>query len=394
MARSPNGSPARSKVAGAVLGPAWTVSAREASAVTQAAGEKNHELPTQPEAAADSKGRITPALWMPAAPAIAWLAFSSAETDWDAKFYLGASIWYAAAPDSVLDWLHDIEEHCELLDDFEPSDFQHLHRHIRNAAAQTASLKAAKAERAAAWVKVKANRDDPKANKEARRDLPPLIISKDHIRGAARTLRADLELKLEGEKPAAQRDYDAIWEASDKLRRALADGNLTACGWPGRGPDFSDNNATLPLREPIPRDVFSRPVTISQAGVLAFTRGDDSFGYDHDVLWSGLLFQARDLLALHTPPEDDRPSVPYTPPDRGGIDPKHDWPPFDEECRKHLQKLRDNPPDGDLKRALTQHMQWWAPRNMKTAPIARTIRGRAKDVFLAVTKAQPSPDKK
>jgi hypothetical protein len=36
---------------------------------------------------------------MPAAPTIAWLAFSSAETDWDAKFYFGASIWYAAAQD-------------------------------------------------------------------------------------------------------------------------------------------------------------------------------------------------------------------------------------------------------------------------------------------------------
>lgn len=348
----------------------------------------------KPEAIAKQDKRITPALWMPAAPAIAWLAFSSAETDWDAQLYFGASIWYAADPDSVLDWLHDIEEHGDLLDDFEPSDFQHLHRHIRNAAAQTASFQAAKAERAAACVKVKATRDDPKANKAARRELPPLIISKDHIREAARTLRADLECKLEGEKPAAQRDYDAIWEASDKLRRALADGDLTACGWPGRGPDLSDYNAKLPLREPIPRDAFSRPVTISQAGVLAFTRGDDSFGYDHDVLWSGLLFQARDLLALHTPPKDDRSSLPYTPPDRGGIDPKHDWSPFDEECRQYLQKLRDDKPDSDPRRQLTRHMDLWAKRNMKPKPHLRTIRGRAKDVFLAVPKAPPTPHKK
>jgi hypothetical protein len=350
--------------------------------------------PAQLEAAAPQDKRITPALWMPAAPTIAWLAFSSAETDWDAKFYFGASIWYAADPERVLDWLHEVEQHGDLLEDFQPYDFHHLHRHIHNAAAQTASFQAAKAERAVAWAKVKATRDDPEANKAARRELPPLIISEDHIREAARTLRADLESKLDGEEPAAQLAYDAIWEASDNLRRALADGDLTACGWPGRGPDFSDNNATLPLREPIPRDVFSRPVTISQAGVLAFTRGDDSVGYDFDVLWSGLLFQARDLRTLHEPPEDGRPSGPYTPPDRGGIEAKHDWQPFEEECRKHLQKLLDNPPGGDLKRKLNAHMQWWAGRNMKPVPNERTVRGRAKDVFLAGTQAQPSPVKK
>ena len=365
--------------------------------MTQAAGEKSHGLPIQPEAAAEPKGRITPALWMPAAPTIAWLAFDSAETDWDAKFYFGASIWYAADPARVLDWLHEVEEQGDLLEDFEPSDFQHLHRHIRNAAAQTASFQAAKAERAAAWAKVKATGDDPEANKAARRELPPLIISKDHIREAARTLLADLESKLDGEKPAAQLAYDAIWEASDNLRRALAHGELTACGWPGRGPDFSDNNATLPLREPIPRDVFARPVTISQAGVLAFTRGDESFRYDHDVLWSGLLFQAHDLRALHEPPEDDRPSVPYTPPDpeaqrdRGGIDPKHNWRPFEEECRQHLQKLLDNRSGGDLKRKLNAHMQWWAKQNMKPKPHYRTISGAVGELFRAAPKAHAQP---
>ncbi len=362
--------------------------------MTKAPNQKGTEAPIQPAAAAKQDKRITPALWMPAAPAIAWLAFDSAETDWNAKFYFGASIWYAADPERVLDWLHEVEEHGDLPDDFEPSDFQHLHRHIHNAAAQTASFQAAKAERAAAWAKVKATRDDPKANKAARAKLPALIISKDHIREAASNLRADLESKLEGEEPAAQLAYDAIWEASDNLRRALADGDLTACGWPGRGPDFSDNNAALPLREPIPRDVFSRPVTISQAGVLAFTRGDDSVGYDFDVLWSGLLFQARDLRTLHEPPEDGRPSGPYTPPDRGGIEAKHDWQPFEEECRKHLQKLLDNPPGGDLKRKLNAHMQWWAGRNMDPEPHERTIRDRASKVFLAMTEAQQSPAKK
>jgi hypothetical protein len=66
--------------------------------VTQAAAEKNHEFPTQPEAAAEPKGRVTPALWTPAAPAIAWLAFRSAETGRKHKVYFGASIWSPPTP--------------------------------------------------------------------------------------------------------------------------------------------------------------------------------------------------------------------------------------------------------------------------------------------------------
>jgi hypothetical protein len=313
---------------------------------------------------------------MPAAPTIAWLAFSSAETDWDAKFYFGASIWYAADPERVLDWLHEVEEHGDLLEDFQPYDFQRLHRHVRDAAAQTASFQAAKAEWAVAWAKVKATRDDPAANRVARSEVPPLMMSDDQIREAARTLRADLERKLEGEKPAAQLAYDAIWGGSEKLRRALARGDLTACGWPGRGPDFSDNNATLPLREPIPRDVFSRPVTVTQDGVLAFARGDDGIGYDFDVLWSGLLFDAHDLLALHDAPKDKRLSEPYTQPEKpsrkgiGGRPDVYGWTAFDQALIRQLVREALN-----LSRLkVRKDMKDWAAGNMeKDLPDDRTI---------------------
>ena len=331
-------------------------------------------LPTDvaaaPEAAAQQDKRITPALWMPAAPAIAWLAFSSAETDWNAKFYFGASIWYAADPERVLDWLHEVEEHGDLLEDFQPYDFQRLHRHVRDAAAQTASFQAAKAEWAVAWAKVKATRDDPAANRVARSEVPPLMMSDDQIREAARTLRADLERKLEGEKPAAQLAYDAIWGGSEKLRRALARGDLTACGWPGRGPDFSDNNATLPLREPIPRDVFSRPVTVTQDGVLAFARGDDGIGYDFDVLWSGLLFDAHDLLALHDAPKDKRLSEPYTQPGKpsrkgiGGRPDVHDWKAFNRELVRYLVLDAQDPSQASVR----EYMKEWADTNMGMDP--------------------------
>jgi len=358
--------------------------------VTQAAGEKSHGLPIQPEAAAEPKGRITPALWMPAAPTIAWLAFDSAETDWDAKFYFGASIWYAADPERVLDWLHEVEEHGDLLEDFQPYDFQRLHRHVRDAAAQTASFQAAKAEWAVAWAKVKATRDDPAANRVARSEVPPLMMSDDQIREAARTLRADLERKLEGEKPAAQLAYDAIWGGSEKLRRALARGDLTACGWPGRGPDFSDNNTMLPLREPIPHDVFSRPVTVTQAGVFAFARGDGGIGYDFDLLWSGLLFDSHNLLAFHGAPKDNRSSEPYTAPEKpsrkgiGGRPDVHDWKAFNRELVRYLVLDAQEPSQASVR----EYMKEWADTNMgKDPPSDSSIERRidllvVKDIYV------------
>ena len=321
----------------------------------------------QPVAAPEQDKRITPALWMPAAPTIAWLAFSSAETDWDAKFYFGASIWYAADPERVLDWLREVEDRGDLIEEFQPDDFQRLHRFVMQGAATTDSFQAAKAAYTAA-----------KARKLA---VPIPRISEDHIREAARTLRTCLE---EG-RAEAERAYDTIWSGSEKLCHALARGDLTAYGWPGRGPDFSDHSATQPARETIPRDVFRRPVTVTQDGVFAFARGDDSIGYYHEVLWSGLLFRANEFHALSDATPQDQPSPPDSPPDRGGIAPKHDWPPFQEECRQHLQKLRANPPDGDLKRALNEHMQGWAKDNMTTNPRYRTVSRAVNDVFCETT---------
>lgn len=318
--------------------------------MSKAPSENSSEGPGLLEAPAEQGKRITPALWMPAAPAIAWLAFSSAETDWDAKFYLGASIWYAAEPERVLDWLREVEERGDLLDDFKPYEFQHLQYHVMNGVLEVDSLKAARADYAVA---------------KATGQIPPLpIVSDDHIREAARPLRVELENK----KADAQRLHEAIWKGSEKLRRALARGDLTACGWPGRIPHFSEVE-TLPLREPIPRDVFSRPVTVTQAGVFAFARGDESFGDGADILWSGLLFDSHDLLAIHEVPKDDRNSQPYEEPAKsdtelgrqsrkgiGGRREKFDWSPFYQEIVRHLV-LDDVPPRPDT---LKKHMEDWA----------------------------------
>lgn len=339
--------------------------------MTQEAGPPATEGASQdstskPSADAPAGERITPALWMPAAPTMAWLAFGSAETDWDRAFYFGASIWYAADPERVLDWLNEVAEDGYLVPEFEQSaDVKALHRHINGAA----------------YALAKGKRRAP---------------SEDNIRQAARDLHAILTSRIAD----ATAQHAAIWEASETLRRALARGDLTACGWQGHDPTIDeDASAPPPLRETIPRDIFSRPVTVTQAGVLGFARGDGSWGYDFETLWSGLLFDSADLLALSPRVEDDRPAVPYTAPvpelprDRGGRPPVHTWPPFDAECRRYLLELIDKEADGDLPRELRRHMRWWACQNMKaTKPRRETISDRVAEVYGATMKARAQQD--
>jgi hypothetical protein len=334
------------------------MSEREESAVTQAPGEKSHELPIQPDVAAEPKGRITPALWMPAAPAIAWLAFSSAETDWNDKFYFGASIWYAADPDRIIAWLQEIEEHGDLLEDVQPEHFQRLLYRVIDGVLKTESYKAAKAEYAIAEA--------------TGRSTLPFLVTDDQIREAACTLRTPLERQ----KADAERAHATIWEGSERLRRALARGDLTACGWPGPIPHYTEV-MTMPLRETIPRDVFCRPVTVTQDGVFAFARGDETFGDGPDTLWSGLLFDSADLVALHKPPEDDHPSKPYTKPAEPDTEPEkqsrkgsggrpdaYDWKPFNQELIRYLVLDAQDP---DLA-GVRSYMKAWADANMGTDP--------------------------
>lgn len=297
---------------------------------------------SKPSADAPAAERITPALWMPAAPTIAWLAFGSAETDWDRAFYFGASIWYIATPKRLLGWLHEVADCGRLIPEFEPSDVSALYQPIESAA----------------YALAKGKRRTP---------------SEDDIRQAAR----DLHANLTGRMADAGKQHAAIWEAAETLRRALARGDLTACGWPGRDPTIDeDASAPPPLREPIPGDVFSRPVTVTQAGVLGFARGDGSWGYDFETLWSGLLFDSHDVLKLQAPPTDGKPSKPYAEPTEkpsrkggGGRPPTYDWGPFDHELIRHLVGNAEVPPRHTVHAAMKQ----WATDNMDDDIDARTV---------------------
>lgn len=307
--------------------------------MTQEAGPpatKGASQDSAPKPSADTPAqRITPALWMPAAPTLAWLAFGSAETDLDRAFYFGASIWYAAEPARVLDWLNEVAECGDLVPEFEPRDVSALHRLIESAA----------------YALGKGKQRGP---------------SEDNIRQAARDFHATLASRMAD--VTAQRA--AIWEASEKLRRALARGCLTACGWPGCGPTVDEDTRALPLRELIPRDIFARPVTITQSGVLGFARGDESFGDDFETLWSGLLFDSADLLALHTPPKDDRPAKPYIDQrpaqyrNLGGRPKKFDWRSFNHALTRYAVLDADNLTLTNVRK----HMRDWASDHMGPEP--------------------------
>jgi len=345
------------------------------------------ETPPVPEAvAAEQAGRIVPALWMPVAPAIAWLAFGSAEDDLDAAYYFGASIWYAAEPDRIADWLAEIEDAGAFQHDIWPQEFSLLERRVTSRAAQTASFQAAMADTKQKRAEEKA-RAAALGNPKLAVSIPSPELTADHYKEAATQLLEELEAC----QSVAATQHSALWNASETLRLAVANGEVRAFGWRGGGPDFSDQNKPLPLRERIPDDLFAAPVTITQHGLLSFARDDGSFG-NYEVLWSELLFASAQIIKIKPEPADGRPSVAYKevapdlPTDLGGIDAYYDWLPFEEECRQYFQSLSAKPSGGDPKRLLKKHMRWWAknkmePKNDDTRPTRRTVDRKTNDLF-------------
>jgi hypothetical protein len=323
---------------------------------------------------------------MPVDPILAWLAFGSAETDLDAACYFGASIWYAAEPDHIAEWLTDIEDGGEFPIDIRYIEFTSLERQVIDRAAKTASFLAAMAEVSQKRAEEKA-RAAALGNPKLAVSIPTPKLTSDHYKEAAAQLLEELEACL----PDAASQHSALWNASETLRRAVANGEIRAFGWRGHGPDLSDQHNPLPLRERIPDDLFAAPVTITQHGLLSFARGDGTFG-NYEVLWSYLLIDSEELLRVHPYVPDDRPSVVYTPPvpefkrDLGGIDAYYDWLPFEEECRQYLQSLSEKPAGSDPKRLLKKHMRWWAekkmePKNDATRPTRRTVDRKTNDLF-------------
>jgi hypothetical protein len=346
-----------------------------------------HETPPAAEAVAgDQASRIVPAQWMPVAPTIAWLAFGSAEDDWDTRFYFGASIWYAAEPSRIVEWLSEIEKDGEFPDGMWPEELSSLERHVTNKAAQNKDFQEAMR---LAKQKREAENNEAKAVGQAKpavsTSLPVLLAT--HLRETAAQIRGELE----GMLSQAREQCEAIWAASDKLRRSIADGEIKAFGLRVNGPDFMNRHEASSPRERVPADVFAAPITITQRGLLPFVQGDGSFGYIA-ALWSDLIFDSADILKLRPHHGDERHLVPnalpipQTRPDRGGKNAEHDWRPFNEECRKFLQGFVAKHKNDDPKRKFKEHMRWWASKNMDPKddpkiPARRTVDRKSNDLF-------------
>jgi len=321
-----------------------------------------------PESAARvGQTRIIPAFWMPVDPILAWLAFGSAETDLDTAYYFGASIWHAANPDHIVEWLAEIKETGEFAYDPAYPELLELEGGVMSRAARTASYQTALAEAKKKNAEEKAKAEaagDPKI--AARISLPG--VKTVYVREAASELLEELETDL----PEATSKQSALWNASETLRRAIAKGDIKAFGWRGHGPDFSDQHKPIPLRERIPDDLFAAPITITGRGLLSFALGDGGFGTP-EVPRSGVLCDSFDVLKIKPIPDDDSVKVEYSlprqekqkPPLNGlGRPPREDWKQFHQELIRYLVVEEAAPSRTKTRR----YMKEWADANMGETP--------------------------
>lgn len=226
----------------------------------------------------------TPAGWLSVNQALSWIAFRSLAPDWNDAFYFGASLWFVASPSDVAEWLEETVHlgrmpvhQCECsADDLETMVAEHAYQ-LRRKTADGSPSRA------------------------------PLTV-----REAARLVLADLQGKMH----AATEQHEALWRASDSLRRDIASGSVQAAGWPASRCS-TDDQPELPPLAAIPREVCLTPVTVAHGGILGFTRGDRLVdGYPR--LWSGVRIEAASLLKAtaqdasspQTAPDSRSPSPP------------------------------------------------------------------------------------
>ncbi len=204
--------------------------------------------------------------WETVGTVLAWIAFGSAvpETEWDTTIYFGASEWVDLAPSEVPYLLTRVAEGAESLE-----------------------------RRPCLLVQL---------NFEA----PPVLygtVTPDMLAAAA-------ESKADTLTPAqmarAETEYEAIWAASEDLRRALARAELAIFGRRGNFPK-PPGGWIATARERIPSEVFRAPVTVSSRGVLPVVRGHD-FSDKYKILFSDLLLDADEVLRIW--PDRRRPSLP------------------------------------------------------------------------------------
>jgi len=200
--------------------------------------------------------------WLTVNQALSWIALRSAASNFNDALYFGASLWFIASPSEVAEWLDETVRlgrmpvyQCEFsAEDLEALVAEHGYRLRRDAAGGSPQ---------------------------------PALMT---LREAAQLVLAELQRKMH----AATELYDALWRASELLRRDIASGSVRAAGWPAsRCP--AEDQPELPPREAIPREVCLEPVTLAHGGILGFTRGDRIVD-GCPRIWSNVRIDAASLL--------------------------------------------------------------------------------------------------
>ncbi|WPB86914.1 hypothetical protein [Sediminicoccus rosea] len=299
--------------------------------------------------------RIIPAGWVPLSAAIAWVAEGTAMVDWNTRFYLGANYWPLKTPQQIAAALRDLLEG----NDGRHREFPYLTR-IADRMARSRSIIGPDEH---LWS--------------------VLNLACPHQRApAARAFAEELIRSLDGKEV----QYEALWRASETLRRAIAKGELPAFGFEGEAPERQhpyDPDDLDPIRKPrarIPPEVCAAPVTVGRTGILPYARGDDADG-GFEYLWSEVLIDGEDLLRFRE--ASGAPSAPYVPrrppyddePDesersRRGRKPTYDWEPFKQVLKA---KVRESC-GGLTDKSLTDDMWAWVGENMPAGPDDKTIR--------------------
>ena len=298
--------------------------------------------------------RVVPDGWVSLDAALAWVAFGNAVnlSGWNRHFYFGASRWMEYGPE---DFLADL-------------------RAIAAAPGQ------ARDGLALYMVMSEARRVFAPASPTSLYGIMPGSVPPESLAAAARSILADT-----GDEAQGREMREAIWRASNALRREIASGAIKAFGHPGH--DHADLERWPPksARERIPPDVCAAPVTLGQGGIWPFALGDitGTLGDEMETLWHEILIDAPELLHAFPAPDDHAPTVTYhlTPaekPARVGRPPHV----ARDACIKEMMR-RANTLDGlgnrtDCTRAM---IEWAATEFGDNAPGDTTLRDLVRDFW-------------
>lgn len=226
--------------------------------------------------------RAIPDGWVSLDASLAWVAFGNAVdlSGWNRRFYLGASLWMEYGPETFLPELRAIADRPDQAGDGFVLDV----------------------------VAREARRMFPPPNPDSLYGFVTGSVPAEHRAAAARKLLAETADEAQGRKMR-----EAVWRASNDLRRAIASGAIKAFGYPGHDPEglYPASHA----RERIPPDVCAAPVTLGQGGIWPFALGDYTgpLGEAVEKLWHEILIDAPELLRAFPVPDDGAPTTNYVP---------------------------------------------------------------------------------